>query len=98
MKNFKRLITVLLAVVMVLSLVACGTGEVKDPVDGELYPEGKTWDSLTAKYDKAVEITMWIPNSATSTMGKAIQALADKFNAEQESAHPGKNIKVVIEF
>ena len=58
----------------------------------------KTWDILQAGHDKEVTITMWIPNSATSTMGVGIQALADKFNAEQKVKYPGKNITVIVEY
>lgn len=58
----------------------------------------KEWKILQAKHEKEVTITMWIPNSATSTMGVAIQALTDKFNAEQKVNYPGKNITVVIEY
>lgn len=58
----------------------------------------KNWDILQADHNKAVTITMWIPNSATSTMGVGIQTLADKFNAEQEAKYPGKNITVVVEY
>ena len=72
----------------------------KDPYEGlnkDIYVD-QEWTILNAKHDKEVTITMWIPNSATSTMGTAIQALADKFNAEQKEKYPGKNISVVIEF
>ena len=71
-----------------------------DPYAGlnkEIYVN-KDWKILQAKHEKEVTITMWIPNSATSTMGVAIQALADKFNAEQKVKYPGKNITVVIEY
>ena len=72
----------------------------EDPYAGlnkDIYVD-KEWTILNAKHEKEVTITMWIPNSATSTMGTAIQALADKFNAEQKEKYPGKNISVVIEF
>ena len=71
-----------------------------DPYEGlnkDIYVD-KDWDILEAKHTKEVTITMWIPNSATSTMGVGIQALADKFNAEQKVKYPGKNISVVIEY
>lgn len=129
----KKLIALLLALVMVLSMAACTTDpgsssnpdnspstpdvsnspavgdepstpsdpvESEDPYAGlnkEIYVD-KEWDILEAKHEKEVTITMWIPNSATSTMGVAIQALADKFNAEQKVKYPGKNITVVIEY
>lgn len=113
----KKLIALLLAVVMILSMVACNPDtpstptepsdttpstpdNPNDPYAGlnkEIYVD-KDWNILQAKHDKEVTITMWIPNSATSTMGVAIQALADKFNAEQKVKYPGKNITVVIEF
>ena len=72
----------------------------EDPYAGlnkEIYVD-KEWNILQAKHEKEVTITMWIPNSATSTMGVAIQTLADKFNAEQKVTYPGKNITVVIEY
>lgn len=58
----------------------------------------KDWSILTAKHDKPVNITMWIPNSETSSMGVGIQALADAFNAEQAQKYPGKNITVTVEY
>ena len=72
----------------------------EDPYAGlnkDIYVD-KEWTILNAKHEKEVTITMWIPNSATSTMGTAIQALADRFNAEQLEKYPGKNITVVVEF
>ena len=51
----------------------------EDPYAGlnkDIYVD-KEWTILNAKHEKEVTITMWIPNSATSTMGTAIQALAD---------------------
>jgi sn-glycerol 3-phosphate transport system substrate-binding protein len=124
----KKLIALLLAVVMILSMVACNPDTPSTPTEPndttpstpstpdnptdptnptepdpyaglnkEIYVD-KDWNILQAKHDKEVTITMWIPNSATSTMGVAIQALADKFNAEQKVKYPGKNITVVIEF
>ena len=66
-------------------------------VNQDLYPD-QDWDILTAKYEAPVGITMWIPNSATSSMGAGIQALADAFNAQQAEEHPGKNITVTVEF
>ena len=56
------------------------------------------WEILTAKHEKPVNITMWIPNSETSSMGVGIQTLADAFNAEQEQKYPGKNITVTVEY
>ena len=126
----KKLLTLVMAVMMILSLAACTknpeppstsapseestaptsspasepasepTTVEKDPYEGlnkDIYVD-QEWTILNAKHDKEVTITMWIPNSATSTMGTAIQALADKFNAEQKEKYPGKNISVVIEF
>lgn len=58
----------------------------------------ENWDILQAAHDAPVSITMWIPNTATSTMGVGIQALADKFNAEQAEKYPGKNITVTVEY
>ncbi|MEG0379631.1 MAG: hypothetical protein RR614_14235, partial [Eubacterium sp.] len=74
------------------------TPEAVEGVGADMYPTDKKWDIRTAKYEKAVGITMWIPNSATSSMGKGIQSLADTFNAEQKKNHPDKNITVTVEF
>lgn len=96
MKKAKKLTAILLVCGLALVLAACG--EPKIPVDTEMYPEDANWEILTAKHEGVVEITMWIPNSATSTMGTGIQALADAFNAEQAQKYPGKNIVVTVEY
>lgn len=100
----KKLIALFLALASILSMAACSwldwEPEQPDPNAGlnqEIYVD-KDWDILEAKHEKEVTITMWIPNSATSTMGQAIQTLADKFNAEQKEKYPGKNITVVVEY
>ncbi len=67
-------------------------------VDNDLYPSDKQWEILEAKNTEAVNITMWIPNSATSTMGVAIGELADQYNREQAEKHPGKNITITVEY
>lgn len=66
--------------------------------DEELYPTDKTWEILRAKNTEQTNITMWIPNSATSTMGVAIGELAEKYNREQAEKYPGKNITVNVEY
>lgn len=67
-------------------------------VDKELYPTDKTWEILKAKNAEQVNITVWIPNSATSTMGATIGELAEKYNREQAEKYPGKNITVTVEY
>ncbi|HBR01776.1 MAG TPA: hypothetical protein DEB10_01790 [Ruminococcaceae bacterium] len=67
-------------------------------VDKDLYPSDKRWEILEVKNAEPVNITMWIPNSATSTMGAAIGELADQYNREQADSHPGKNITVTVEY
>ena len=108
-----RLIAMVLALAMMLSLAACattpsdtettsapaGTSTPSEPISTtqqtepqSTLPEGlnkdiytdEDWEILTAKHEKPVNITMWIPNSETSSMGVGIQTLADAFNAEQE--------------
>ena len=47
----------------------------EDPYAGlnkDIYVD-KEWTILNAKHEKEVTITMWIPNSATSTMGTAFR-------------------------
>jgi sn-glycerol 3-phosphate transport system substrate-binding protein len=95
--KMKKLITLLLTVAMVLSMVVSALAGPYAGLNEEIYVD-KAWDILEAKHDKEVSITMWIPNSATSTMGVGIQELADKFNAEQKEKYPGKNIAVIIEY
>ena len=97
MMKFKKIIAILLVATALFACSACNGGPQK-VVDGELYPEDTTWEMLTDKPTGPVNITMWIPNSATSTMGKGIQALADLFNAEQAASNPGKNITVTVEY
>lgn len=71
--------------------------QLPDGLNKDIYTDMK-WDMLEAKHEKKVEITMWVPNSATSSMGTAIQALVDAFNAEQEQKYQGKNIVVTVEY
>ena len=74
------------------------TSEVEGEKDENgMYPD-QAWEQLTAQYEAPVAITLWVPNSATSTMGAGIQMLADEFNAQQEKEHPGKNITVTVEY
>lgn len=67
-------------------------------VDKELYPADKAWEILKAKNTEQVNITIWIPNSATSTMGVAIGELASAYNSEQDKKYSGKNITVNVEY
>lgn len=96
MRNLKKILAILLVVVLVFSMTACGGP--KKVVDTEMYPTDVKWEMLSSKQEKPVTITMWIPNSATSTMGVGIQELADEFNKEQQEKFPNKNITVVVEF
>ena len=106
----KKLLALALSVMLLLSVAVCAQGmettgaaapsPAQAPREGlnkDIYVD-REWSILNAKHDREVTITMWIPNSATSTMGTAIQALADRFNAEQLEKYPGKNITVVVEF
>ncbi|MBQ6804266.1 MAG: extracellular solute-binding protein [Clostridia bacterium] len=88
----KKLTSLLLILMMLLP--AAALGEEWNPA---IYVD-KSWDILTAAHEEPVEITIWIPNTATSTMGTGIQALADKFNEEQQAQFPGKNITVIVEY
>ena len=88
----KKLTSLLL--ILMLLLPAAALGEEWNPA---IYVD-KSWDILTAAHEEPVEITIWIPNTATSTMGTGIQALADKFNEEQQAQFPGKNITVIVEY
>ena len=67
-------------------------------VDGELYPSDKAWEILNAKNTEQVNITIWIPNSATSSMGVSIGELAEKYNGEQAQKYSGRNISVTVEY
>lgn len=71
--------------------------DVSGSTDKVLYPD-KTWETIKAKNTDQVNITMWIPNSATSTMGTAIGELAQRYNAEQSEKFSGKNINVTVEY
>ena len=106
----KKLLALALSVMLLLSVAVCAqametTGAAapspaqapREGLNKDIYVD-REWSILNAKHDREVTITMWIPNSATSTMGTAIQALADRFNAEQLEKYPGKNITVVVEF
>lgn len=66
------------------------TSEVEGKKDENgMYPD-QAWEQLTAQYEAPVAITLWVPNSATSTMGAGIQMLADEFNAQQEKSTRAK--------
>lgn len=96
-RKFSSMLFAATAAFMIFGLCSCSQGPSKI-VDGELYPEGKNWEMITSKPSEPVNITMWIPNSATSTMGVGIQTLADLFNQEQATNNPGKNITVTVEY
>ena len=92
----KKLFYLLILCMCSFMLVACGTD--KDIItDTELYPE-REWTMLEANHSEPVEITMWIPNSSTSSMGTAIGELATLFNQYQAVTYPGKNITVTVEY
>ena len=100
MKKFTSVIALLLLLTMLFALTACDLNrfdEDDNVVDAEIYPD-QEWSIMTAKHEKAVNITMWIPNSATSTMGEGITSLVNKFNAEQKEKYGDKNITVTLEF
>lgn len=94
----KKLVCVLMLMsVLFLVFVGCNHEEPDVEVDNDLYPE-KEWTMLSAAHENPVSITMWIPNSATSSMGMAISELASLYNQEQALTYPGKNINVTVEF
>lgn len=68
-----------------------------EEVDLDLFPD-QEWVMLSNDHEDAVEITMWIPNSSTSSMGMTITELVNLFNMEQALTYPGKNISVIVEF
>lgn len=101
MKKLTGVLALLLVLVTLFTFVACDPDRYDDDddtvYDTEIYVD-KEWTMLEAKHEKAVNITMWIPNSATSTMGTAITSLVDKFNAEQQAAYGENKITVTVEF
>ena len=93
----KKFFSLLVLLVVSFMFVGCGPKE-KEVVDDVLYPEDRAWTMLEAKHESPIEITMWIPNSATSSMGAAIGELANLYNSYQAVTYPGKNISVVVEY
>lgn len=92
----KVLYMLVLLPLLLFSLIGCG------PVDEEIhdnimYPD-KEWEMIDSSNTKPVEIKIWIPNSATSSMGESITNLVNLYNQEQALKYPGKNITVVAEF
>lgn len=77
MKNLKKLLALLLAVVMVLSLAACGN-EAEAPADGTEAPPVVA-DGTKLDPANPVTITFW--NSAEGNWANVLQALIDEFNA-----------------
>ena len=80
----KKLLALALSVMLLLSVAVCAQGmettgaaapsPAQAPREGlnkDIYVD-REWSILNAKHDREVTITMWIPNSATSTMGTAI--------------------------
>ena len=79
----KKLLALALSVMLLLSVAVCAQGmettgaaapsPAQAPREGlnkDIYVD-REWSILNAKHDREVTITMWIPNSATSTMGTA---------------------------
>lgn len=93
----KKLFCLLMVFVAAIALIGCGPEEPEEQVDNELFPE-REWTMLSASHENPVNIKIWIPNSATSSMGAAISALVDLYNQEQALTYPGKNITVTAEF
>ena len=93
----KFVYVLMLVLVLLLVFTGCGPKEPEEEVDNDLYPE-KEWTMLSATHENPVAITMWIPNSATSSMGMAVSELANLYNQEQALTYPGKNISVTVEF
>ena len=70
------------------------TSEVEGEKDENgMYPD-QAWEQLTAQYEAPVAITLWVPNSATSTMGAGIQMLADEFKTNP--AHSMKSCRLLF--
>ena len=78
MKNLKKLLALLLAVVMVLSLAACGAEEEAPVEDGT---EAPAVVADGTKLDPANPITITFWNSAEGNWANVLQALIDEFNA-----------------
>ena len=95
--NKKIISLFVLLSVLVISFAGCTTVKEIEEVDNVLYPE-KEWSMIDSTNTTAVEIKIWIPNSATSSMGEAITNLVNLYNQEQALTYPGKNITVVPEF
>lgn len=87
----------IMILVSMFVLIGCGPTEQEGPVDNELFPE-KEWTMLSATHEEPIEITFWIPNSSTSSLGAAVTELTNLYNQEQALTYPGKNIKVIPEF
>lgn len=93
----KKILSLLSLILCLCMLVACGKEKEKEPIDETMFPE-KDWTMLEAKHEKPVAITMWIPNSATSSMGASIGELANLYNQYQALTYPKKNITVTVEY
>ncbi len=94
----KKIISLLVLLVCAFAFIGCKEKEPAKEKDNVLYPEDMEWTILEAKHEKPVEIKMWIPNSATSSMGASIGKLAELYNNFQATTYPGKNISVVVEY
>lgn len=79
----KKLIALLLALAMCLSLTACGGGETEATGSGDSATEGNAGGNTPV--EGVVEITWWTNYGSTSVV--IIQELIDKFNESQDQYH-----------
>ena len=81
MKNLKKLFSLLLALTMVLSMVACGRDNAKEskPADGT---ESQPAQNGSDKIYNGVKLVYWSNWEATETQGKIITEAVNEFMAE----------------
>lgn len=81
MKNLKKLFSLLLALTMVLSMAACGSGDAKEskPAGGN---ESQSVQNGGDKIYDGVKLVYWSNWEATETQGKIITEAVNEFMAE----------------
>ena len=82
--QMKKIIALLLALVMVMGLVACGetTTETTAPVETTAPAAGNDEPVVEAKKYEGVELTMWSMWTAGEAQAQVIQAAAEAFEAD----------------
>ena len=78
----KKLISLILACVMILSLCACGGGSSSGSSSGE----SASTSSETSKPAKAVKLNLSVPDAASSSIGTAAKEFADQLNEKSGGA------------